>query len=356
MQSPLEGNYRGEQVAAIPDESSLVEDALEELTETAEEGQEKDLAERDVEEGRLADQLNLVLNVKRVQELMDQLGDLNNKELRRVVAILMRLRHANSHRLGERARQEFKDPAHQYAALTALVEGLKARGAQGERIRIAEGALQQLMKDHGPEVRAALNISAAATEAAGEGLGTVGDLRGTYKDAVLDYQGLSQAFSALEDKYGADGLPAALKFLVSALAADMGASGSSIDKPKLQAVIDDMYRLELLGGLIERCDGLLKRVRGDTVDVAPGGAALLKELLDLMQNKWLRPEQVSPIPGRMGVQAMDREIAFLREFKELARLVPLKAYADLQQRDGLVDAVQFAMDQAIEREEEEGSD
>ena len=49
-------------------------------------------------------------------------------------------------------------------------------------------------------------------------------------------------------------------------------------------------------------------------------------------------------------------IAFLREFKELARLVPLKAYADLQQRDGLVDAVQFAMDQAIEREEEEGSD
>ena len=80
---------------------------------------------------------------------------------------------------------------------------------------------------------------------------------------------------------------------------------------------------------------------------------MLRELLDLMESKWLRPEQIEAVSAKMGVRELEDQIYFLRELKELARLIPLKAYSDTEQRPRLLDAIQQAMDMAIEREEEE---
>jgi type III secretion protein W len=82
------------------------------------------------------------------------------------------------------------------------------------------------------------------------------------------------------------------------------------------------------------------------------GSDLLKEVLDLQQNKWVRPEQIAALPGKLGIRRLTHEINFLREFKALVHSIPLKAYADPEQRPRFLDAIQQALDEAIEREEE----
>ena len=84
----------------------------------------------------------------------------------------------------------------------------------------------------------------------------------------------------------------------------------------------------------------------------PSGV-LLKEVLELQMNPWLRPELITPLLAKLGVRDVIKAIHALREFKELARLIPLKAYPDPEQRPRLLDAIQLALDAAIQREEEE---
>ena len=83
------------------------------------------------------------------------------------------------------------------------------------------------------------------------------------------------------------------------------------------------------------------------------GSDLLKTVLEFQQNKWLRPEDINALSVKLGLSEIGHEINFLREFKELVRSIPLKAYADPEQRQRFLDAIQLALDDAIDREEDD---
>lgn len=356
IQAPKDGSYRGENVIAMPSDASLIEDAfrdsVEELTHAIEEKEEKDLSKREIEEGTRSDQLERVLKLKEVQEMIENLRDLSEEELQRVLGQLLAMKGATPRQLRERARESLKEPSHQYAALEATVAALRAQGAPQTRIDTAEAALKLLMDEEGPSVRAGINVSRAAASSAGDGvLGDIQSLRDTYRDSVLDYGGLSEVYGELVKKYGGDGLAQATGFLLNALADDMAAHGSSIDRSKLNAVLEDMYRLEVLTGMLENCNNLIAKTKAQGVVSVFKGTDLLKEVLDLQKNKWLSPEPIKELAGKVGVRDVQEEINFLREFKELVRKVPIKAYPDPEQRTRILDAIQLALDDAIDREE-----
>ena len=85
----------------------------------------------------------------------------------------------------------------------------------------------------------------------------------------------------------------------------------------------------------------------------PRGSDLLKTVLEFQQNKWLRPEDINALTARLGIHGIQHEINFLREFKELVRTIPLKSYPDPEQRQRFLEAIQLALDDAIEREEDD---
>ncbi|MCB1804803.1 MAG: type III secretion system gatekeeper subunit SctW [Candidatus Competibacteraceae bacterium] len=255
-----EGSYRGESVQ-LKNTSSLIQDALEELGASQSERQEKELAKRDIEEGTKSDQLDRIFKIKNLEELSNQLKDLNKRDLARVLGQLMRMKNATPRQLREHVRESFKEPAHQFAALSALVEGLREQGAPKFQRDAAQTALQQLLDEEGPAIRAGINITETAAEFSNGSLGDIQILRDTYRDAVLDYQGLADAFSALNEQYGVEELPHAIEYMLDALGADLAAGGSSIDKSKLNIIRDDMYRLQVLAGLIEECDLLMEKLR-----------------------------------------------------------------------------------------------
>jgi len=351
------GSYRGERVVQVPTQATLVHDAfidsLEELTASIGEKEEKDLSKRKIEEGKLSDQVDKVLKIKDIEELVEQLQDLPKHDLEKVVEHLLQNKGASGRELNEQARQAFKEPSHQFAALKALVATLRQQDAPAERIGAAESALRQLLDEHGPEVRAGLNVSGVAADPASRGLGDVQSLRNTYRDAVLDYQGLSQAFASLASKYRPDQLPRAIGFLQQGLAAELATQGTSIDKSQLNAILNDMYRLEVLSTMLERSDSLAKKTVQRGAVTTAGGAALLKEVLTWQDDKWLNPEKVSSLPSKMGIREISQEITFLTDFKEFVRAIPPKAYPDSDQRTRTLDAIQMSLDEAIDREEDQ---
>lgn len=343
-----EGQYRGERVV-LGDERSLLQDAAEEMTFQHGESEEKTLARRTISD---AAKQNKGVALTRVKQVLSKLPDLKKSHLERVMQILMRLRHAESFDLRHQVREQFPEQSHQYAALLAFAERLRAEGAPASRIAMAERALSELEAEQGPAIRAALNIAEIADEFSQTQLGDLQALRAIYRDAVLDAAGLNETFNTLKDRHGDSELLQAIKYLLKALAADLGADGPSIDRAKLNVLLNDLYRLELLTGLLEDCTTLVERYRAPDRAFKPSD--LLGELLALQVQTWLRPESITPLPGKLGVREIAQEIGFLREFKELARSIPLKAYADGEQRPRLLDAIQQAMDAAIGREDEEG--
>ena len=80
---------------------------------------------------------------------------------------------------------------------------------------------------------------------------------------------------------------------------------------------------------------------------------LIGSLLGLAEATWLSAAQVEKLAREQSLPSTEAEIYFLREVAELARAVPLKIFKDPDQRLKLVDAVQEALDRAIEREEAE---
>lgn len=342
------GQYRGERVVSMPDPRSMLQDAAEEMTFQHGEKAEKSLARRRI---RDTDQRTQTFKPTQVQQVLDKLGDLKKSVLERTLQILQRMEHAQSFELRQQVREHLPEPSHQYAALLALSEHLRETGAPADQIARAEQALRELETQHGPEIRAALNIAEIADAFTQTQLGDLQSLRATYRDTVLEAADLAASFKTLKDRYGDSELLQAIKYLLKALAADLSADGPSIDRAKLNTLLNDLYRLELLTGLLEDCATLVERYRTPNLVFKP--ADLLGELLALQVQTWLRPESVVPLPGKLGVRKIAQEINFLREFKELARSIPLKAYADSEQRPRLLDAIQQAMDSAIEREEAE---
>jgi type III secretion protein W len=345
------GSFRGQAVVRAPSQTSLIEDALEELTETVAEDEEKELSKREVEEGSLADVLERILEIADVRNLLENLTDLRHSDLERFLVLALRNRSATPRQLREQAQDQFEDPSHQYAALAALLEGLKKRKADPARIAAVQQALDGLLAESAPEVKSGLNVTSIAAVHGDGSPESTGELRATYRDAVLDYKGLPEAYSNLVGQYGTAALTKTLKFLIAALGADLAATGSSVDKSRLRAIVDDLYRLEVLGGISERCDKVMGRL-GAPAD-SGNGAKLMHELLTLMQDRWPTPEKVGQIPPRLQVHGVTPEVNFLREFKELIRITPLKAYTEPDSRQHLIDAAQLALDNAIDKEEEE---
>ncbi|MGU3841526.1 TyeA family type III secretion system gatekeeper subunit, partial [Vibrio diabolicus] len=55
----------------------------------------------------------------------------------------------------------------------------------------------------------------------------------------------------------------------------------------------------------------------------------------------------------MELTAVQQKIDFFREFHKLVRAIPIDVFADEEQRQNLIQAVQKALDEAIDIEEEE---
>ncbi|MEM7528873.1 MAG: type III secretion system gatekeeper subunit SctW [Pseudomonadota bacterium] len=346
------GSFHGAKVKVI-DQNSLIADALEELTEARSEDEEKDASDREVEDGRKTDSFERIFHIEEIQRLSDKLGDLPKRDLKFALRRVLKQREDKPEGWREKARQSFEEPAHQYALLKTTIAALKARGASSEEIQSAEKALSTLLEDEGTRIRAALNIGETAQDFALDNLASIPELRHGYVSTIQNYNDMTAAMNNLVERFGEDKIAEAIDFMLKGLAADMNADGASIDKHKLKMVVDDMHRLEALTTILTNCKYLSRRAIRMGGDEDFTGEKMMRKLVPLMDEKWIRPKEVDKITLETGLEELAGQISFLTDLKEVARLIPQKSFAKVENREKLLDAVQQTLDTRIEQEEED---
>jgi len=282
--------------------------------------------------------------------LLRTLGDLDKRDLFRGLKALLK-RQGGRQGYREQARQDFKEPSHQFAALSALVEALKARGAPQSQIDEAEAARDSLMEERGAEIRAALNIGDAANEASAAGLGTLSELREAYRENSEDFQDMGSVLDKLTSKFGPDRLRDAIAFMTKALASDMAAGGSSINKSKLATIIADLKKIEILTTILGNAEVVAARARRRGGARTLTGAAILAKFTPFLDANSIRPSSVKALVQFAQFGGVEGRINFLTDIKSLADAVPVRAFASPEARFKVLGSIQNVLDEEIEEEE-----
>ncbi len=82
------------------------------------------------------------------------------------------------------------------------------------------------------------------------------------------------------------------------------------------------------------------------------GIELLSKLLEFKEQRSLLDTTVFKFADEAIPGSIEAKIYFLREFKELAAKIPIKAFDNLEDREKLLSTIQSALDLAINKEDE----
>ncbi|HEJ1528064.1 TPA: SctW family type III secretion system gatekeeper subunit PopN [Pseudomonas aeruginosa] len=238
------GSFQGERVHYVSVSQSLA-DAAEELTFAFSERAEKSLAKR-----RLSDAHARLSEVQAMlQEYWKRIPDLESQQkLEALIAHLGSGQLSSLAQLSAYLEGFSSEISQRFLALSRARDVLAGRPEARALLRMAD--------EQGLEIELGLRIEPLAAEASAAGVGDIQALRDTYRDAVLDYRGLSAAWQDIQARFAATPLERVVAFLQKALSADLDSQSSRLDPVKLERVMSDMHKLRVLGGLAEQVGAL----------------------------------------------------------------------------------------------------
>ena len=80
---------------------------------------------------------------------------------------------------------------------------------------------------------------------------------------------------------------------------------------------------------------------------------LMSDVIALVEQRWVGSTEIWNLVNAMELSSTERKISFFRELHKLIRHIPIDVFNDEEQRQNLIKAVQKALDEAIDLEEEE---
>ncbi|WP_104029413.1 TyeA family type III secretion system gatekeeper subunit [Vibrio jasicida] len=80
---------------------------------------------------------------------------------------------------------------------------------------------------------------------------------------------------------------------------------------------------------------------------------LMSDVIALVEQRWVGSAEIWNLVNAMELASTERKISFFRELHKLIRHIPIDVFNDEEQRHTLIQAVQKALDEAIDLEEEE---
>ena len=247
----------------------------------------------------------------------------------------------------------FPEVSHRHAALAFLEQALtndRGRSKEDdELLKNVRTAQRELEQEHGPEIRAALNVSAHAAQR--PDLGSVAELRDFYRQSVVGYSSLGQAYDAIMSRYGAERFGEAVDFLITSLGHDVSSHEPSKEATELKATLDDLYFVQVARNSFENFNGLVsKMIKQFGVGEGVDAHGLMKDVLAMKDQRFIDPEKVQTITDRLGAKDHEPRIYFQRELHTLVRRMPDKIFTNADERLKLADAVQAALDRSIQEE------
>lgn len=345
------GSFQGE-LATVKDAASTLADAAEEISlHNSEKAEQKRFGERQCK----AEQSFAVLQA---QEIMAYLEAAQTYDDPQKLAALAKRMQSGQENPRELARQQSRDPAQQYMLMQYALQDGERGGASPEALEELRDALADLEMESGPQIRAGVNSIGAAGEYA-QDAGDIARFQATYQDVVLGHPSLAQTLQLVLDRLGGpDGedFTRGLQGLIKALGADLASARPSQDGNRLQALVQDLYQLEVTATVLDACKELNATLgeRFGARGFEP--VQLMKELVAISGEKWVSASRFTGLADRLGVSdganGVGASIGFQTAVKVMVRDLPVKVFADADVRQTILNAVQEALDQAIDQEEE----
>lgn len=350
------GILQGMEVQLAESPLSALQDAADEMTSAfSTRVQEKNLRERKMlagNEGTLARE--------RVQEMLKTLwSDERGREGVGDEADLLELAKAILKQPGcaRQAVREFADqPSTQYLTLLEVAElidsGQAGEDPGGVALLAVREAAAELLAERGPEIRADLNaFDAAQTLPSGE----AAPFRSAYRDVVLAADSLTavlrHVLDAVQGSEGQD-FKRVLDTMVSALGMDLAAARPSTDPVRLRSLVSDLFHLEVVSTVIDGCGALsaLLTRRHGAAPFEP--TRLAADLVALSGERWLDASRFTRLTENFGTrEPATCAIDFLSGARKALKDMPVQVFATPDARAAAIDAVQSAIDEAVEREE-----
>ena len=262
------------------------------------------------------------------------------------------LKHAaDAKRFRETLEEAFPDPADAWAVLEAARE---AFADDPSVTNDQKATLERVAEEYFAENRRdiALGMRGAVTGLDYGDLDGASSLGSLYRDTVGEFTDVNEVYSDISARYG-EKFDKAMDFLFAAISADIESASPSMDVAHLESVHRKLGEVRLTRSAHILCEGLLERwknVHGGETTLTP--MSLLGELVALRKQPFVGAHQIDEIAVRARPRDIEHEVLFLQEFFRAVRDLPVEFFPDDAHRLQLVDAVQTALDGAIEREDE----
>ena len=338
------GSFMGRAASVLSSPMSLLADAAEELTFAVDTTDEFELSEREEEDKALRAQQE---RVQLYKDMMHQAG--KSEELNQLADHLQNAKTKSD--AMRQVRERFPDSSDAYAALDYVLEEMKKKGASPESLQAVRDARDALLEEEGPAVRAGIQAMLSA-----QGYVDLDDgaaLRGLYRQAVCDFSSVNEMFDHILDKYGQDKFDQAVDFLARTLGSDLSADVPSMGKPHLESVNANLGLLRLLQSAHAQSSRVMDRwqnVHG--VENCPLDArALLGRVLAMRGENFLNAGHFERVANEARPPDIEREVLFLQELMQMVRTLPTQLFDGHSGHMKVLDAVQDAVDNAIERED-----
>jgi type III secretion system YopN/LcrE/InvE/MxiC family regulator len=285
--------------------------------------------------------------------------EMEEQEMQDPGEILRHLQENLGEHEGERGPNH--DPTQQYGALVLMEQMFRDEGNEAMANAVA-GAAARLLSERGMEINKGMIVSEAAALYSSEKVGSVSDLRSLYMEQVVGHKGITSSFNGIMEKYGEQGFVEAVKFLLRAAGDDLNTMKSDTDRLQQKEVLDNLYQLEVLNTMRERTNDVLEQV-GRSYPVAPeiNSQKVMGRTFEMLEHQIrINESTVSQIARDTVPDSIEGRIAFLREYRGLVSMIPLKVLDGLEQgssgglrlRERLNDVIMEAQD-VVDAEEQE---
>ncbi len=87
--------------------------------------------------------------------------------------------------------------------------------------------------------------------------------------------------------------------------------------------------------------------------MAYGPSDLMGDLIALVEKRWATVRDVEQVGAALELAEVQTQVLLYQELKRLVRLLPVELFSEEEQRQNLLQCCQGALDNAIEREEDE---
>ena len=260
-------------------------------------------------------------------------------------------------RIRRHAEEAEGDPTAQFLMLMeaadAIESGQAGPDATGTAAAAVREVLEEMFAERGDRILADVNTVETYSRLSSE---QARQFRSVYHDAAIGSETLGGVVSHLLRLVGEANTGSSFadvhRSMIAALGLDLAAVRPSTDKAKLQALINDLYHLEVIGTLIEASDTLAGQLKSRHGLAPFVSTRLTTDLVNLAGERWVDADHFKRLADRyQAMEPLEATVDFLTGVRNLIKEIPVKVFPTPENRQTLIDAAQGAVDYAIDREE-----